>query len=152
MRAAEQSAALLFCRERQWKCSETVAAWDPVRFSDRRTSRRRRGDSDISVLLHREARGVKLRAIPQPWHYAGILVFATTGTIVAKPSVVELSMLAGFGVMGFLMCRFDFPIVQVVIGLIFGPIAESQLRRAMAVSLAIRWRCCKVRCRRRCSA
>src|SRR3954454_1248024 len=78
---------------------------------------------------------VKLLAIPQPWLYAGILVFATTGTIAAKPSVVELSMLAGFGVMGFLMRRFDFPIAPVVIGLILGPIAESQLRRAMSISL-----------------
>ena len=38
---------------------------------------------------------VRLLAIPQPWLYAGILVFATMGTIAAKPSVVELSMLAG---------------------------------------------------------
>lgn len=37
---------------------------------------------------------VRLLAIPQPWLYAGILVFATMGTIAAKPSVVELSMLA----------------------------------------------------------
>jgi putative tricarboxylic transport membrane protein len=72
---------------------------------------------------------------PQPWLYAGILVFATMGTIAAKPSVVELSMLAGFGVLGFLMRRFDFPIAPVVVGLILGPIAESQLRRALAISL-----------------
>jgi len=78
---------------------------------------------------------VRLLAIPQPWLYAGILVFATMGTIAAKPSVVELSMLAAFGVMGFLMRRFDFPIAPVVIGLILGPIAESQLRRALAISL-----------------
>ena len=78
---------------------------------------------------------VKLLAIPQPWLYAGILVFATMGTIAAKPSVVELSMLVGFGVMGFLMRRFDFPIAPVVVGLILGPIAESQLRRALAISL-----------------
>jgi putative tricarboxylic transport membrane protein len=37
--------------------------------------------------------------------------------------------------MGFLMRRFDFPIAPVVIGLILGPIAESQLRRAMSISL-----------------
>ena len=43
---------------------------------------------------------VRLLAIPQPWLYAGILVFATMGTIAAKPSVVELSMLAAFGVHG----------------------------------------------------
>ena len=43
--------------------------------------------------------------------------------------------MAGFGVMGFLMRRVDFPIAPVVIGLILGPIAESQLRRAMSISL-----------------
>jgi len=78
---------------------------------------------------------VRLLAIPQPWLYAGILVFATMGTIAAKPSVVELTMLTGFGVMGFLMRRYDFPIAPVVVGLILGPLAESQLRRALSISL-----------------
>ena len=78
---------------------------------------------------------VKLLSIPQPWLYAGILVFATMGTIAAKPSVIELSMLAVFGVMGFMMRRFDFPIAPVVVGLILGPVAEAQLRRAMQFSL-----------------
>ncbi|MGN6460585.1 MAG: tripartite tricarboxylate transporter permease [Pseudolabrys sp.] len=78
---------------------------------------------------------VRLLAIPQPWLYAGILVFATMGTIAAKPSVVELTMLVIFGVMGFLMRRFDFPVAPVVVGLILGPVAESQLRRALQISL-----------------
>ena len=78
---------------------------------------------------------VRLLAIPQPWLYAGILVFATMGTIAAKPSVVELMMLAVFGVMGYLMRRYDYPIAPVVIGLILGPVAEQQLRRALAISL-----------------
>jgi putative tricarboxylic transport membrane protein len=78
---------------------------------------------------------VRLLAIPQPWLYAGILVFATMGTIAAKPSVVELLMLAAFGVMGFLMRRFDYPIAPVVVGLILGPVAENQLRRALSISL-----------------
>jgi putative tricarboxylic transport membrane protein len=78
---------------------------------------------------------VRLLAIPQPWLYGGILVFATMGTIAANPSVVELMMLLVFGVMGFLMRRFDFPIAPVVIGLILGPIAEAQLRRALSISL-----------------
>ena len=37
--------------------------------------------------------------------------------------------------MGFLMRRFDYPIAPVVVGLILGPVAESQLRRALAISL-----------------
>jgi putative tricarboxylic transport membrane protein len=57
------------------------------------------------------------------------------GTIAANPSPVELIMLTVFGVLGFLMRRFDFPIAPVVVGLILGPIAESQLRRALSISL-----------------
>src|SRR5215213_1451397 len=64
-----------------------------------------------------------------------MLLFAATGTIAAKPSPVELSMLAAFGLLGFLMRRFDFPIAPVVVGLILGPVAEAQLRRALAISL-----------------
>jgi putative tricarboxylic transport membrane protein len=78
---------------------------------------------------------VRLLAIPTPWLYAGILVFATMGTIAAKPSVVELSMLVAFGVLGFLMRRFDYPVAPVVVGLILGPVAESQLRRALQINL-----------------
>ncbi len=75
---------------------------------------------------------VRLLAIPQPWLYAGILVFATMGTIAAKPSVAELGMLTAFGVLGYLMRRFDYPIAPVVVGLILGPVAEAQLRRALS--------------------
>ena len=57
------------------------------------------------------------------------------GTIAANPSPVELVMLTIFGVLGFLMRRFDFPIAPVVVGLILGPVAESQLRRALSISL-----------------
>ena len=78
---------------------------------------------------------VRLLAIPQPWLYAGILVFATMGTIAANPSVVELALLTAFGLLGYLMRRFDYPIAPVVVGLILGPVAESQLRRALQISL-----------------
>lgn len=78
---------------------------------------------------------VRLLAIPQPWLYAGILVFATVGTIAMRPSVVELSMLTLFGLLGFIMRRHDYSIAPVVIGLILGPLAEQQLRRAFQLSL-----------------
>ena len=38
------------------------------------------------------------------------------------------------GLVGFLMRRFDFPVAPAVIGLILGPLAEQQLRRALAIS------------------
>lgn len=78
---------------------------------------------------------VRLLAIPQPWLYAGILVFAAMGTIAANPSPVELIMLAVFGLLGFVMRRYDYPIAPMVVGLILGPMAETQLRRALQISL-----------------
>jgi putative tricarboxylic transport membrane protein len=78
---------------------------------------------------------VRMLAIPQPWLYAGILVFAAMGTVAANPSPVELSMLLVFGLLGFGMRRFDYPIAPMIVGLILGPMAEAQLRRALAMSL-----------------
>jgi putative tricarboxylic transport membrane protein len=77
---------------------------------------------------------VKLLTIPKPWLYAGILLFATLGTIGANPSMVELGMLLVFGLMGYGLRVFGFPIAPVVVGLILGPMAEQQLRRALAIS------------------
>ncbi len=77
---------------------------------------------------------VKLLTVPKPWLYAGILLFATLGTIGANPSAFELGMLLGFGVLGYVMRLFGYPIAPIVVGLILGPMAEQQLRRALAIS------------------
>ncbi|MBK8085155.1 MAG: tripartite tricarboxylate transporter permease [Devosia sp.] len=77
---------------------------------------------------------VRLLTIPKPWLYAGILLFATLGTIGANPSVFELGVLLVFGLVGFGLRLFHFPIAPVVVGLILGPMAEQQLRRALAIS------------------
>ncbi|MBB5224080.1 putative tricarboxylic transport membrane protein [Amaricoccus macauensis] len=77
---------------------------------------------------------VRLLAIPKPWLYAGILTFATLGCIGANPSPVELALLLAFGLLGYGLRRFSYPIAPVVVGLILGPLAEQQLRRALAIS------------------
>ena len=60
--------------------------------------------------------------------------FATLGTIGANPSTVELGLLLAFGLLGYALRRFGYPIAPVVVGLILGPLAEQQLRRALAIS------------------
>jgi putative tricarboxylic transport membrane protein len=77
---------------------------------------------------------VRMLRIPAPLLYAGILVFATVGTYGISRSPLDLVLLYGMGVIGFLMRRFDFPTAPVIIGAILGPIAESQFRRALTIS------------------
>ena len=82
---------------------------------------------------------VKLLEVPQPYLYGGILVFAAMGTLAANPSTFELAMLVAFGVMGYLMRCWDYPLAPMIVGLILGPMAESQFRRALQISLGDPW-------------
>jgi putative tricarboxylic transport membrane protein len=77
---------------------------------------------------------VKVLSIPRPLLYAGILVFATLGAYSLHQSATDLLMLYVFGLLGFLIRRWGFPVAPVVIGLILGPLAESQFRKALAIS------------------
>jgi len=77
---------------------------------------------------------VRLLAIPRPYLYAGILVFASLGTYSLHNSTTDLLLLYLIGAVGFLMRRFDFPVAPAVIGMILGPMAEQQFRRALAIS------------------
>jgi putative tricarboxylic transport membrane protein len=90
----------------------------------------------ILVILNLPLIGlwVRLLKIPAPQMYAGILVFATVGTYGISRSVTDLVVLYLLGAAGFLMRRFDFPTAPVIIGMILGPLAEAQFRRAMTIS------------------
>ncbi|MDH2238640.1 tripartite tricarboxylate transporter permease, partial [Pigmentiphaga sp. GD03639] len=76
---------------------------------------------------------VRLLLIPRPYLYAGILIFAMVGIWGVATSWSDLALMFGIGLMGYVMRVYDFPIAPVLIGLILGPMAETQLRRALAV-------------------
>ncbi len=77
---------------------------------------------------------VKMLKIPEPLLYGGILVFATIGTYGISQSWVDLVLLYLMGLMGLAMRVFDFPTAPVIIGMILGPLAEQEFRRAMTIS------------------
>jgi putative tricarboxylic transport membrane protein len=77
---------------------------------------------------------VKLLTIPRPLLYAGILIFATLGAYGLRNSWFDLLLLYVIGLIGFLMRRYDIPVAPVIVGMILGPLAESQFRRALAIS------------------
>jgi putative tricarboxylic transport membrane protein len=77
---------------------------------------------------------VKLLKIPPPWLYAGIIVVSVIGVYGAGNSVFNVGLLFVFGLLGYLMRRFDFPAAPVLVGLILAPMAEQSLRQALIIS------------------
>lgn len=75
---------------------------------------------------------VKLLRVPRPQLYAGILVFAMIGIWGVSGSVFDLLLMATLGVVSYAMRVYGFPIPPLLIGLILVPLAETQLRTALA--------------------
>jgi putative tricarboxylic transport membrane protein len=76
----------------------------------------------------------RLLTIPAYAIYAGVLVFATLGAYAAGGTAVDLLVLCGLGLLGLLMRTAAVPVAPAVVGLILGPLAEQQLRRALTLS------------------
>lgn len=75
---------------------------------------------------------VRLLYIPKPQLYAGILVFAMIGIWGVSGSVFDLALMLVLGLVSYVMRVYDFPIAPLLIGLILVPLAENQLRTALA--------------------
>jgi putative tricarboxylic transport membrane protein len=75
---------------------------------------------------------VRLLLIPRPYLYGGILVFAMLGVWSLSRSWIDLLCMFLVGLAGYVMRVYDFPIAPVLIGLVLGPLAEKQLREALA--------------------
>jgi putative tricarboxylic transport membrane protein len=78
---------------------------------------------------------VKLLKIPPPWLYAGIIVISTAGVYGAGNSIFNVGLLYAFGLLGYLMRRFDFPAAPLIVGLILAPMAEQSMRQALTISM-----------------
>jgi putative tricarboxylic transport membrane protein len=77
---------------------------------------------------------VRILEIPRPMLYAGILTFATLGVYSAANSILDVLIMYGIGVVGFFARRLDFPVGPIVLGVILGPLLETQFRRAMSIA------------------
>ncbi|MEU4763838.1 tripartite tricarboxylate transporter permease [Actinosynnema sp. NPDC023794] len=76
----------------------------------------------------------KLLNIPRPYLYAGILFFAGVGAYAVNADVFDLLVMFVIGVLGFVMRRYGLPVLPAIIGVILGPAAEQQMRRALQLS------------------
>jgi putative tricarboxylic transport membrane protein len=87
----------------------------------------------LALALVRMQGVVKLLALPQQYLTAIIIAFCIVGTYAVQSSVFDVVLMLCFGLIGLLMRRFGFPAGPMVLGLILGPLAESNLRRALVI-------------------
>jgi putative tricarboxylic transport membrane protein len=76
----------------------------------------------------------RMLQIPAYGIYAGILVFATLGTFASGGGLADLLVLYVIGLLGVLMALARVPVAPAVVGLILGPVFETQLRRSLLIN------------------
>ena len=62
-----------------------------------------------------------------------ILTFATIGVFALHNSIEDIWTLFFFGILGFIMRQFGFPLAPMILGVVLGNIAELNLARALAI-------------------
>jgi putative tricarboxylic transport membrane protein len=75
----------------------------------------------------------RLIDFPAMYLWPAIIVLCIVGAIALRGNLLDVWVMLGAGVLGFLMRMDDYPLAPMVLGLILGPIAESNLRRSMQV-------------------
>jgi putative tricarboxylic transport membrane protein len=90
------------------------------------------------VMLALQYKGIKLFVkvlnIPKHIMISVIMVFCVVGVFAASNNIFDVWLLLIFGVFGIVMKRLGFPFTPFVLGLILGPMAEINFRRAVMMS------------------
>lgn len=72
--------------------------------------------------------------VPDPWLWAAISLLGVVGSYALNNAVVDVWVMFAAGIIGFLLRKVEAPLGPLVLGLILGPMMESNLRRALILS------------------
>lgn len=76
---------------------------------------------------------ISITAIPMYTMAAVILVYCAIGTFALNNSSFDMWTLFWFGLLGYLMKKFGFPLAPVILGVVLGDLAELNLNRAWTI-------------------
>lgn len=74
---------------------------------------------------------VKILDFPEAVVSAFVMILCFVGAMSIRGNITDLWLMIGFGFIGYLFERFNFPIAPLVLGVILGPIAEESFMNAM---------------------
>jgi len=63
-----------------------------------------------------------------------IVIFAAVGAFTVNNNFFDVWMMLGFGILGYIMKKLNYPIVPLVLALVLGNLAENSLRQALTIS------------------
>lgn len=88
------------------------------------------------VILNLPFIGLWVRLIAFPYHFLfpTILVFCAIGVFSLSNSSFDVFMMAGFGILGYVLRKLECSPAPMLLGLILGPMLEEFLRRALLLS------------------
>jgi len=74
---------------------------------------------------------IKVTAIPKKILYTLILLMAVIGSFAVRNSLFDVFCCLGFGLLGWVLKRYNYPLAPVILGIVLGSIAETNFRRAI---------------------
>jgi len=77
---------------------------------------------------------VNVLRIPYGYLYPAILAFATIGVYSVNNSVVDVWIMAGAGLAGYVLRKLNFELAPVILGLVLAPMLELSFRQSLAMS------------------
>jgi len=77
--------------------------------------------------------------VPYPILFPLILLFCLVGVFSLNYSQVEVALMIGFGVFGYVARKFQFEMAPLVLALVIGPMMESKLRLSLVISQGSPW-------------
>jgi len=87
----------------------------------------------LGLNLFRVRGLVKILDLPRNYLWASVLLLCVIGTYATTNDIDTVVVMLCAGVVGVLMKRTGFPAGPVVLGLLLGPLAEANLRRALVI-------------------
>lgn len=87
----------------------------------------------LAINLVRMPMMVKLLDMPVHYIWTTVLVFCLVGTYATTNNMFTVIVMLIFGVIGVVLKRSGIPASPIVLGLILGPLAESNLRRSLLI-------------------
>ena len=76
----------------------------------------------------------KVLSIPKPILFSSVTIFALVGSYGVRGNEFDMLVTLFAGILGFLMKRFGYSVIPLVIGLVLGPMLELSMRQALIIT------------------